>query len=84
MKYTLNYEKLESFRHKHKLSKKAFCDKCEISVYLYDKMMTGFLGLKVEQLITIAKVVDIPIQDLICEEYGLHTPKRQQHIIVFD
>ena len=68
MKCRVNWQALENYRKAHRLSKKEFCKRCRLSVSLYNKMMNGYIGFKLEYLIAIAEHLSTTVSCLLLEE----------------
>lgn len=65
MRKIVNTKKIEKFRINHKLTKKAFCKKCEISVSRYYKILSGNINFYIDALFKIAIVMDIEVYKLL-------------------
>ena len=69
MEKVILIDAIERYRKQHKLSITRFCKTCKITRYMYKKIMTGFNRFNVVNLVKIAKVMHISVNQLINPKY---------------
>lgn len=65
----LKLEKIQEFINDNNLSKREFCKKCSVTVYMFNKILEGYVDFDINILLKIAKLMKVEIVDLINENY---------------
>ena len=65
MQKTINTELITDFMQKQNLNKKAFCELCDISVYMLNKVLLKNTKISIVPYIKIADAIKISLDDLI-------------------
>ncbi len=65
--FKLNTRCIENYIKFHKITKKEFCAKCDISLYMFNKIMNGYLGFKATILKRIAILLNTSCEYLMIE-----------------
>lgn len=67
MKYRLKTEIIENYIKENNLTKTEFCRGCKVSLYLFNKIMKGYLNFDVRILLRIARLIKIEVYKLFDE-----------------
>ena len=70
MKEIFNSKAIKDYMQKHQLNKKEFCQLCNISSYLFDKMMNEDVIISCRTYIKIAKTTKLRFEQLYTTKDG--------------